>query len=57
MKEKTITIKVPDYRLRWIKNDFKNAKQGVQNLFEYGDIDIKEAHALADIIRNVRYDF
>jgi hypothetical protein len=57
MKEKMITIKVPDYRVRWIKDDFKNAKQGVQNLFEYGTIDIKEAHALADIIRNVRYDF
>jgi hypothetical protein len=53
MKEKMITIKVPDYRVRWIKDDFKKAKQGVQNLFEYGDIDIKEAHALADIVRNV----
>jgi hypothetical protein len=53
MKEKTITIKVPDYRVRWIKDDFKNAKQGVQSLFEYGTIDIKEAHALADIVRNV----
>ena len=38
-----ITIKVPDYRVRWIKDDFKNAKQGVQSLFEYGTIDIKEA--------------
>jgi hypothetical protein len=47
MKEKMITIKVPDYRVRWIKDDFKNAKQGVQSLFEYGTIDIKEAHALA----------
>ena len=53
MKEKMITIKVPDYRVRWIKDDFKNAKQGVQSLFEYGTIDIKEAHALADIVRNV----
>jgi hypothetical protein len=53
MKEKMITIKVPDYRVRWIKDDFKSAKQGVQSLFEYGTIDIKEAHALADIVRNV----
>ena len=53
MKEKMITIKVPDYRVRCIKDDFKNAKQGVQSLFEYGTIDIKEAHALADIVRNV----
>jgi hypothetical protein len=53
MKEKMITIKVPDYRVRWIKDDFKKAKQGVQSLFEYGTIDIKEAHALADIVRNV----
>jgi len=53
MKEKMITIKVPDYMVRWIKDDFKNAKQGVQSLFEYGTIDIKEAHALADIVRNV----
>ena len=53
MKEKNITIKVPEYRVRWIKDDFKNAKQGVQSLFEYGSIDIKEAHALADIVHNV----
>ncbi len=53
MKEKMITIKVPDYRVRWIKDDYKVAKQGVQSLFEYGTIDIKEAHALADIVRNV----
>ena len=53
MKEKTITIKVPEYRLNWIKDEYKDAKQGVQSLFEYGSIDIKEAHALADIIRNV----
>ena len=53
MKEKMITIKVPDYRVRWIKDDFKNAKQGVQSLFEYGGMDIKEAHALADILCHV----
>ena len=57
MKEKTITIKVPDYRVRWIKNEFKNAKKGVERLFEYGIIDIREAHALADIIRNVNIIF
>jgi hypothetical protein len=53
MKEKTITIKVPEYRFRWIKNEYKVAKSGVQALFEYGTIDIKEVHALADILRNV----
>ena len=53
MKEKMITIKVPEYRLNWIKDEYKDAKQGVQGLFEYGSIDIKEAHALADILRNV----
>jgi hypothetical protein len=45
MKEKMITIKVPDYRVRWIKDDFKNAKQGVQNLFEYGIL-ISKKHML-----------
>jgi hypothetical protein len=54
MKEKMITIKVPDYRVRWIKDDFKNSPSKVfKALFEYGTIDIKEAHALADIVRNV----
>jgi hypothetical protein len=53
MNEKKITIKVPDYRVRWIKNEYKVAKSGVQALFEYGTIDIKEVHALADILRNV----
>jgi hypothetical protein len=53
MKEKMIAIKVPEYRVDWIKNEYKDAKSGVQALFEYGSIDIKEAHALADILRNV----
>jgi hypothetical protein len=57
MKEKMITIKVTEHRLNWIKDEYKDAKQGVQSLFEYGSIDIKEAHALADILCHVNEVF
>jgi hypothetical protein len=53
MKEKMITIKVPESRLKWIKDEYKTAKWGVNGLFEYGGMDIKEAHALADILCHV----
>jgi len=56
-REKTITIKVPESRLEWIKEEYKLAKWGVNSLFEYGGIDIKEAHALADILCHVNEVF
>ena len=31
-----ITIKVPESRLKWIKDEYKLAKWGVNGLFEYG---------------------
>jgi len=40
-REKTITIKVPESRLKWIKDEYKLAKWGVNGLFEYGGMDIK----------------
>tara|TARA_Y100000385_G_C12945083_1_gene572946 strand:+ start:435 stop:623 length:189 start_codon:yes stop_codon:yes gene_type:complete len=57
MKDKMITIKVPESRLKWIKDEYKLAKWGVNGLFEYGGIDIKEAHALADILCHVNEVF
>jgi len=53
MKEKIITIKVPESRLKWIKEEYSKAKWGVNGLFEYGSMDIRDAHALADILRHV----
>ena len=57
MKEKMITIKVQESRLNWIKDEYKLAKWGVTGLFEYGGMDIKEAHALADILCHVNEVF
>jgi len=57
MKEKMITIKVPESRFKWIKEEYKLAKWGVNGLFEYGGMDIKEAHALADILCHVNEVF
>ena len=54
MNEKKITIKIPARHLEWIKKNYRKARQGTNSLFEYGGMDIKEAHALADLRASVR---
>jgi len=53
IKEKVITVKVPERNLTWIKNNYRKSKQGVNSLFEYGGIDIREVHAIADLLYHV----
>jgi hypothetical protein len=50
MNEKQITIKIPARHLEWIKKNYRKSKQGVNSLFEYGGIDIREVHAIADLL-------
>ena len=57
MKEKMITIKGPESSLKWIKDEIKLAKWGVKGVFQYRGMDIKEAHALADILCHVNEVF
>ena len=57
MKEKIITVKIPERHLEWIKKNYRKSKQGTTSLFEYGGMDIKEAHALADILCHVNEVF
>jgi len=52
MKEKMITVKIPERNLEWIKKNYDKAKWGVSSLFEYGGIDIMDAHAMAFNIEN-----
>lgn len=50
MKQKMITVKIPERNLEWIKKNYDKAKWGVSSLFEYGGIDIMDAHAMADLL-------
>ena len=49
MKEKIITVKIPERHLEWIKKNYRKSRSGVTSLFEYGGIDIQEVHAIADL--------
>lgn len=57
MKEKIITVKLQERNLRWMKNNYRKSKQGVNSLFEYGGIDIQEVHALADLLYHLNEAF
>ena len=57
MKEKKITVKIPERNLTWMKNNYRKSKQGVNSLFEYGGIDIQEVHALADLLYHLNEAF
>ena len=57
MKEKIITVKIPERNLTWMKNNYRKAKQGTNSLFEYGGIDIQEVHAIADLLYHLNEAF
>ena len=57
MKEKMITVKIPERNLTWMKNNYRKSKQGVNSLFEYGGIDIGEVHAIADLLYHLNEAF
>tara|TARA_R100000234_G_C4927132_1_gene146763 strand:+ start:252 stop:443 length:192 start_codon:yes stop_codon:yes gene_type:complete len=57
MKEKMITVKIPERNLEWIKKNYDKAKWGVSSLFEYGGIDIMDAHAMADLLMHTNEAF
>ena len=57
MKQKMITVKIPERNLEWIKKNYAKAKLGVTSLFEYGGIDIMDAHAMADLLMHTNEAF
>ena len=57
MKEKIITVKIPERHLEWIKKNYRKSKQGTTSLFEYGGIDIMDAHAMADLLMHTNEAF
>jgi hypothetical protein len=57
MKEKIITVKIQERNLTWMKNNYRKSKQGVNSLFEYGGIDIREVHAIADLLYHLNEAF
>ena len=57
MKQKMITVKIPERNLEWIKKNYDKAKWGVSCLFEYGGIDIMDAHAMADLLMHTNEAF
>ena len=57
MKQKMITVKIPERNLEWIKKNYDKAKGGVSSLFEYGGIDIMDAHAMADLLMHLNDAF
>ena len=52
-----ITVKIPERNLEWIKKNYDKAKWGVTSLFEYGGIDIMDAHAMADLLMHTNEAF
>ena len=56
-KEKMITVKIPERNLKRIKKNYDKAKWGVNSLFEYGGIDIMDAHAIADLLMHTNEAF
>ena len=52
-----ITIKVPARNVEWIKKNYMKSKQGATSLFEYGGIEIREAHAIADLLYHINEAF
>ena len=57
MKEKIITVKIPERHLEWIKKNYRKSKRGATSLFEYGGIDIQECHAIADLLYHLNEAF
>ena len=57
MKQKMITVKIPERNLEWIKKNYDKAKWGVSSLVEYGGIDIMDAHAMADLLMHTNEAF
>ena len=57
MDDKKITIKISARHLKWIKNNYRKARQGTNSLFEYGGIDIQEVHAIADLLYHLNEAF
>ena len=57
MNEKKITIKISERHLKWIKKNYAKSKSGMTSLFEYGGIDIKEVHAIADLLYHLNEAF
>lgn len=53
IKEKMITIKISERNLKWIKEYYPESKHGVNCLFEYGGIDIKDVHAIQSILWHI----
>ena len=56
-EEKTIKIKLKKRHLEWIKKNYRKSKSGVTSLFEYGGIDIMDAHAMADLLMHLNDAF
>tara|TARA_R100001440_G_scaffold57477_1_gene77348 strand:+ start:393 stop:581 length:189 start_codon:yes stop_codon:yes gene_type:complete len=57
MKQKMITVKIPERNLEWIKKNYRKSRSGVTSLFEYGGIDIQEVHAIADLLYHLNEAF
>ena len=57
MKEKIITVKLQERNLNWIKKNYRKSRSGVTSLFEYGGIDIREVHAIADLLYHLNEAF
>ena len=57
MKEKMITVKIPERNLEWIKKNYPKAKGGVKSLFADGGIDIMDAHAMSDLLMHLNDAF
>ena len=43
--------------MEWIKKNYFKSKRGATSLFEYGGIDIQEAHAIADLLYHLNEAF
>ena len=57
IKEKIITVKVPERTMNLIVKHCNNVKWGLNGMFEYGSMTVEELHASNDFFREVKEAF
>jgi hypothetical protein len=57
IKEKMITVKVPERTVGLIVKHCNNVKWGIDSMFEFGNMTVEELHAINDFFREVKEAF
>ena len=57
IKEKMVTVKVPERTMNLIVKHCNNVKWGLNGMFEYGSMTVEELHAISDFFLEVKQAF